>query len=95
MYTGAPPTAVQFNQELHDELIGMLKRDQSEQADGPAGEGAAARTERLQAIIRRGRTVVRARLGERAGRSPSLLWLVKWFGARFRVGGRGRGRCSG
>jgi hypothetical protein len=52
--TAAPPTAVQFNQELHDELIGMRKRDQSEQADGPAGEGAAARTERLQAIIRRG-----------------------------------------
>jgi hypothetical protein len=42
---------VEFNQELHDELLGMLKRDQRERTGGPIDEGDEARTERLKDII--------------------------------------------
>ena len=40
-----------FDQELHDELIGMLERDQSGRTGGPDAEGDAARTERLAEIL--------------------------------------------
>jgi hypothetical protein len=62
--TAAPPTAVRFDQELHDELIGMLKRDQSEQAGGPAGEGAAAAVNACRRSSGGGRTAVPAARGE-------------------------------
>ncbi|WP_446217985.1 DUF6624 domain-containing protein [Micromonospora sp. IBHARD004] len=42
---------MQFNQALHDELVGMLKRDQAERTGGPQGEGDEARTARLKEII--------------------------------------------
>lgn len=42
---------VPFDQELHDELVGMLERDQSERTGGPQGEGDEARTARLKEII--------------------------------------------
>lgn len=47
----ASPTPVQFNQELHDELVAMLARDQSERMGGPQEEGDYRRTERLKEII--------------------------------------------
>ncbi|MGI8900781.1 MAG: hypothetical protein ACR2HA_07585 [Nocardioides sp.] len=47
----ASPTAVQFDEDLHDELLGMLERDQSEHTGGPLGEGDDARTARLKEII--------------------------------------------
>ncbi|HEX5594737.1 MAG TPA: DUF6624 domain-containing protein [Micromonosporaceae bacterium] len=46
-----PAPTVQFNKALHDELVGMLKRDQDERSGGPAGEGDRARTDRLKEII--------------------------------------------
>jgi len=47
----APATVVQFNRELHDELVGMLERDQNERTGGPLGEGDQARTNRLKEIV--------------------------------------------
>ena len=43
-----PPSTGPFNQELHDELIAMLKRDQA--PDG-GGESSQTRTDRLEEII--------------------------------------------
>ena len=43
-----PPSSGPFNQELHDELIAMLERDQSL---GGGGESSQARTDRLEEII--------------------------------------------
>jgi hypothetical protein len=40
-----------FDEELHDELIAMLERDQSGRTGGPDAEGDAARTERLAEIL--------------------------------------------
>ena len=42
---------VVFDEKLHDELLGMAKRDQSERTGGPMGEGDEARTGRLKEII--------------------------------------------
>jgi hypothetical protein len=42
---------VRFNKALHDELVGMLERDQAERTGGPQGEGDQARTARLKEII--------------------------------------------
>lgn len=48
----APADRVAFDQELHDELLAMLERDQAGRlGTGPDEEGDAARTERLAAII--------------------------------------------
>ncbi len=55
--SGSPtptPTAagpVEFDQELHDELIAMAERDQDERTGGPQGEGDRARTQRLGEIL--------------------------------------------
>ncbi|GAA1423902.1 DUF6624 domain-containing protein [Agrococcus citreus] len=48
-----PPAAgVAFDEQLHDELLAMLERDQAGRlGTGPDDEGDAARTERLAAII--------------------------------------------
>src|SRR5690554_2552103 len=43
-----PPSSGPFNQELHDELVAMLERDQS--LNG-GGESSQARTDRLEEII--------------------------------------------
>lgn len=43
-----PPSTGPFNQELHDELVTMLERDQA--PDG-GGESSQARTDRLEEII--------------------------------------------
>lgn len=40
-----------LDQALHDELIGMLERDQSDRRGGPPGEGPQARTDRLREIV--------------------------------------------
>jgi hypothetical protein len=45
------PTPPGFDQELHDELVAMLERDQSGRTGGPDAEGDAARTERLAEIL--------------------------------------------
>ncbi len=45
------PTPPGFDQDLHDELIAMLERDQSGRTGGPDAEGDAARTERLAEIL--------------------------------------------
>ena len=49
--TGAESRAPGFDQELHDELLEMLERDQSGRTGGPDAEGDAARTERLEEIL--------------------------------------------
>jgi hypothetical protein len=46
-----PAATVRFNKALHDELVGMLKRDQDDRSGGPQGEGDQARTARLKEII--------------------------------------------
>lgn len=50
---GAPTTARSpgFDEELHDELLAMLERDQSGRTGGPDTEGDAARTRRLAEIL--------------------------------------------
>ncbi len=48
---GSGPRSPRFDQELHDELLAMLGRDQSGRAGGPDAEGDAARTERLAEIL--------------------------------------------
>jgi hypothetical protein len=45
------PRSPGFDQELHDELLAMLERDQSGRTGGPDAEGDAARTERLAEIL--------------------------------------------
>jgi hypothetical protein len=47
----ASPRSPGFDQELHDELLAMLERDQSGRTGGPDAEGDAARTERLAEIL--------------------------------------------
>jgi hypothetical protein len=42
---------VEFDQELHEELVAMAQRDQDERTGGPQGEGDQARTERLKEIV--------------------------------------------
>jgi hypothetical protein len=52
--TESSPTTTRppgFDQELHDELVAMLERDQSGRTGGPDAEGDAARTERLAEIL--------------------------------------------
>lgn len=54
--SAAPPpvasaTAQGFDQDLHDELIAMLERDQLDRSGGSSGESDQARTERLKEII--------------------------------------------
>ena len=50
--TPAPTSSpVEFNQELHDELIGMLERDQAGRTGGVDNEGDQARTNRLTEIM--------------------------------------------
>lgn len=44
-------TYVGFQQELHDELVGMLERDQAGRLGGQDSEGDSARTERLREIL--------------------------------------------
>ena len=46
-----PARAPGFDQELHDELIAMLERDQSGRTGGPDAEGDEARTTRLKEIL--------------------------------------------
>jgi hypothetical protein len=46
-----PAPSPGFDQELHDELLAMLERDQSGRTGGPDAEGDAARTERLAEIL--------------------------------------------
>ncbi|HEU4807639.1 MAG TPA: DUF6624 domain-containing protein, partial [Homoserinimonas sp.] len=46
-----PPSTGPFNQELHDELVAMLERDQSSRTGGPVTESDQARTDRLEQII--------------------------------------------
>jgi hypothetical protein len=45
------PVVVEFDQALHDELVAMLERDQSERTGAPISEGDQARTDRLKEII--------------------------------------------
>src|SRR5688572_4776926 len=45
------PQAPGFDQELHDELMAMLERDQSGRTGGPDAEGDARRTARLKEIL--------------------------------------------
>ena len=45
------PRAPGFDQELHDELMAMLERDQSGRTGGPDAEGDARRTARLKEIL--------------------------------------------
>ena len=47
----ATATGGKYNKKLHDQLIGMLKRDQRERMGGALGEGDEARTERLKKIL--------------------------------------------
>lgn len=48
----APPSPqVTFDQELHDELMAMFRRDQAGRTGGVDNEGDTARTERLKEII--------------------------------------------
>jgi len=52
--TGAnasPSESVGFDQELHDELMAMFRRDQAGRTGGVDNEGDEARTERLKEII--------------------------------------------
>ncbi|HYN92749.1 MAG TPA: DUF6624 domain-containing protein [Pilimelia sp.] len=49
--SSAPSAPVAFDQRLHDELLAMLKRDQSGRTGGPDTEGDQARTERLKRIV--------------------------------------------
>ena len=42
---------VSFDQELHDELMAMFRRDQAGRAGGIDNEGDDARTQRLKEII--------------------------------------------
>ncbi|SOE02172.1 DUF6624 domain-containing protein [Blastococcus haudaquaticus] len=49
--TATESRATGFDQELHDELVAMLERDQSGRTGGPDAEGDAARTERLKEIL--------------------------------------------
>ena len=49
--TSTPPRAPGFDQELHDELMAMLERDQSGRTGGPDAEGDAQRTARLKEIL--------------------------------------------
>ena len=44
-------TYVGFQQELHDELVAMLERDQAGRLGGQDSEGDSARTERLREIL--------------------------------------------
>ena len=41
----------EFNQQLHDELVAMLERDQIDSMGGQSGEGFQTRTDRLEQII--------------------------------------------
>ncbi|MEO3770435.1 hypothetical protein [Micromonospora sp. B9E7] len=54
--TAAPSAAVRppaaFDEALHDELIGMLERDQADRGGTPQTESDQARTTRLKEIIR-------------------------------------------
>jgi hypothetical protein len=45
------PETTGFDQVVHDELIGMLDRDQAERTGGPVSEGDQARTDRLREIV--------------------------------------------
>ena len=47
-----PSISAAFNQALHDELIGMLQRDQAEREGKPQDESDQTRTTRLKDIIR-------------------------------------------
>jgi hypothetical protein len=49
--TATPPRSPRFDQELHDELLAMLERDQSGRTGGADAEGDAARTARLAEIL--------------------------------------------
>lgn len=51
--TADPSTAgpVRFDRALHDELMGMYRRDQRERRTGMVGEGDQVRTDRLEEIL--------------------------------------------
>ena len=49
--TASAPAAVGFDQELHDELVAMLERDQLDRMGGSSGESDQTRTDRLKQII--------------------------------------------
>ena len=46
-----PPSTGPFNQELHDELVAMLERDQASRLGGETTESDQTRTDRLEQII--------------------------------------------
>ena len=49
--TSARPPSPGFDQELHDELLAMLERDQRGRTGGPDAQGDARRTARLKEIL--------------------------------------------
>jgi hypothetical protein len=49
--SSASPSPTRFDQQLHDELMAMFRRDQAGRTGGVDDEGDTARTERLKEII--------------------------------------------